>query len=53
MVYIGLDIGSISVNAVLMTDGLEIKEEHYLRTHGQPAETTLKVRFCNNLFGVL
>ena len=42
MYYIGLDIGSISVNAVLMTLQSEIRQEHYFRTLGQPLETTLK-----------
>ena len=37
--YIGLDIGSVSVNAVLMTPGGIVSEEHYVRTHGQPVET--------------
>ncbi len=41
MHYIGLDIGSISVNAVRMSPDCEIVEEHYLRHHGQPVETTL------------
>ena len=41
--YIGLDIGSISVNAVVMSSGGEIREDHYQRLHGQPIETTLRV----------
>jgi len=36
--YIGLDIGSVSVNAVLMDDERRILEDHYVRTMGQPIE---------------
>jgi len=43
MVYIGLDIGSVSVNAVVLTHDRKIQQEHYRRTFGQPVETTLKV----------
>jgi len=42
-VYLGLDIGSISVNAVTVTDELTIQKETYRRTHGQPVETCLGV----------
>ena len=38
MYYIGLDIGSISVNTVLMTPDTVIKQEYYQRTHGQPVK---------------
>ena len=41
--YIGLDIGSVSVNAVLVDDEKRILEEHYVRTHGQPIETPRSV----------
>jgi predicted CoA-substrate-specific enzyme activase len=41
--YIGLDIGSVSVNAVGMTPGGIVTEEHYVRTHGQPVETAQSV----------
>jgi len=36
--YIGLDIGSVSVNAVLMNQDEEVVEEHYVRTRGRPVE---------------
>jgi predicted CoA-substrate-specific enzyme activase len=36
--YIGLDIGSVSVNAVLMTPEGAVLEEHYVRTRGRPVE---------------
>jgi len=41
--YIGLDIGSVSVNAVLMDDGRTGLEDHYVRTKGQPIEATRRV----------
>jgi len=46
---IGLDVGSISINAVLVSPTDEIIEDHYVRTHGQPVEMTLKV--LEDLFG--
>ena len=36
--YIGLDIDSVSVNAVLMTRDGAVLEEHYVRTRGRPVE---------------
>ncbi|MDP6542604.1 MAG: acyl-CoA dehydratase activase [Phycisphaerae bacterium] len=41
--YIGLDIGSVSVNAVGMTPGGIVIEERYVRTHGRPVETARRV----------
>jgi predicted CoA-substrate-specific enzyme activase len=41
--YIGLDIGSVSVKAVLINERKEIQESHYVRSHGQPVETFLMV----------
>ncbi len=41
--YIGLDIGSVSVKAVLINERKEILENHYVRSHGQPVETFLLV----------
>ena len=40
---IGLDVGSVSVNAVLIGPDDAILEDHYVRTHGQPVQTTLAV----------
>jgi len=34
--FIGIDVGSISVNTVVINDNKEILEEYYTRTHGQP-----------------
>ena len=39
--FIGLDIGSVSVNIVLMDRSGSILESHYHRTRGQPVEVTL------------
>jgi predicted CoA-substrate-specific enzyme activase len=41
--HLGLDIGSISVNTIIMNDGLEVLEEHYTRMKGQPFQTVQKV----------
>lgn len=41
--FVGLDIGSVSVNAVVMRSDGTILEDHYVRTHGQPIETGLEV----------
>ena len=41
--YVGLDIGSVSVKAVLVNEHKEILENHYVRSHGQPVETFLFV----------
>ena len=37
--YVGLDIGSVSINAVLMDGDFRILEDHYVRTTGQPVAT--------------
>jgi len=39
--HIGVDIGSVSVDAVLMNDAKEVLEEHYVRTRGKPVEACL------------
>jgi len=41
--HIGLDIGSVSVNTVLITPDGEILEEHYTRIKGQPVVRTREV----------
>ena len=41
--FIGVDIGSVSVDAVLMNGGREIVEEHYVRTKGRPIESCMGV----------
>lgn len=41
--YIGLDIGSVSCKAVLMSRDKQITQTRYRRMHGQPMETALAV----------
>jgi predicted CoA-substrate-specific enzyme activase len=41
--YVGLDVGSVSLNTVLIDSEKKILEEHYTRTKGQPLETVLQV----------
>ncbi|MBI5681932.1 MAG: CoA activase, partial [Deltaproteobacteria bacterium] len=42
-VFIGIDIGSVSANTVVVTENREILEERYTRTKGQPLETARDV----------
>jgi len=35
-VHIGLDIGSVSINTVVLDDGRDILENHYDYCHGRP-----------------
>ncbi len=39
--HLGLDIGSVSANTVLIDENKNVVEEHYTRTKGQPLETVL------------
>ena len=41
--FIGIDVGSISVNTIIINDKQEILEEYYTRTHGQPLITVHRV----------
>ena len=41
--YLGIDVGSVSANTVIMDDRLEILEEHYTRIKGQPLQTVQKI----------
>ena len=41
--FIGIDVGSISVNTVVINDNKEILEEYYTRAHGQPLITVYRV----------
>jgi len=41
--HLGLDIGSVSANTVLIDEQKKVIEEHYTRTKGQPLETVLAV----------
>ena len=40
---IGLDVGSVSLNTILINEKNEILEEHYTRMGGQPVRTALRV----------
>ncbi len=48
-VYIGIDIGSVSANTVVLDENRNILEEHYTRTKGEPLETCLAV--LNEIIG--
>ncbi|HXZ37678.1 MAG TPA: acyl-CoA dehydratase activase [Thermodesulfobacteriota bacterium] len=41
--HLGLDIGSVSAKTVLIDEDMNVVEEHYTRTKGQPLETVLRV----------
>lgn len=41
--FLGLDVGSISLNTVLMTPEGAVLDEDYTRIHGRPLETALRV----------
>ena len=34
--HLGIDVGSVSTNVVVVDDGCDIVEALYLRTHGDP-----------------
>jgi predicted CoA-substrate-specific enzyme activase len=38
-VYLGIDIGSVSLNLVLLDENLQVVKERYIRTRGKPLET--------------
>ncbi|HID95080.1 MAG TPA: CoA activase [Candidatus Latescibacteria bacterium] len=42
-IYLGIDIGSVSVNTVLIDQDSNVLEDHYTRTHGQPVQTVIAV----------
>ncbi|HSR10876.1 MAG TPA: acyl-CoA dehydratase activase, partial [Thermodesulfobacteriota bacterium] len=41
--HIGLDVGSVSANTVVIDEKRKVVEEHYTRTKGQPLATVLNV----------
>ena len=41
--HVGLDVGSVSANTVLIDAEKNVVEEHYTRTKGQPLETVLTI----------
>jgi predicted CoA-substrate-specific enzyme activase len=40
---LGIDVGSISVNTIIMDESREVLEEHYSRIKGQPLQTVRKI----------
>ena len=40
-IYVGIDIGSVSADTVVLDEDRNILEEHYTRTQGEPLETGL------------
>src|SRR4030043_905747 len=41
--YLGIDVGSVSANTVIMDDHQDVLEEYYTRIKGQPLQTVQKV----------
>ena len=41
--YLGIDVGSISANTVIMDGHREVLEEHYTRIKGQPLQTVQRI----------
>ena len=41
--FLGIDVGSVSVNTVVLTARREVLEEHYTRTQGQPLATAHRI----------
>jgi len=41
--YLGIDVGSVSVNTIIMNDRQEVLEEHYTRLKGQPLQTVQRI----------
>ena len=42
-IYLGIDIGSVSANTIIMDEHRNMLEEHYIRIKGQPLQTVQKV----------
>ena len=40
--YVGLDVGSVSADLVVMTEGREVVESRYVRVYGRPLEVALR-----------
>ena len=41
--YLGIDVGSVSANTIIMDEQRNVLEEHYTRIKGQPLQTVQKV----------
>lgn len=42
-IHIGIDIGSVSVDSIILTDEYKVLQDSYIRHKGKPAETTFEV----------
>jgi predicted CoA-substrate-specific enzyme activase len=42
-IYLGIDVGSVSANTVILNDRGEVLEEHYTRIKGQPLKTVQRI----------
>ena len=42
-IYLGIDVGSVSVNTIVMDDHGDVLEERYTRMKGQPLQTVRKI----------
>ena len=42
-VYLGIDVGSISANTIIMDELRNVLEEHYIRIKGQPLQTVQRI----------
>jgi len=42
-IYLGIDVGSVSANTVILNDRGEVLEEHYTRIKGQPLKAVQRV----------
>jgi len=43
IIYVGMDVGSVSADTVILDENRNILEEHYTRTKGEPLETSLSI----------
>ncbi|OGP75189.1 MAG: CoA activase, partial [Deltaproteobacteria bacterium RBG_16_50_11] len=41
--YLGIDVGSVSANTIILNDRQEVIEEHYTRLRGQPLQTVEQI----------
>ena len=41
--YLGIDVGSISANTIIMDEHRNVLEEHYIRIKGQPIQTVQRI----------
>ena len=41
-IFLGIDVGSVSTNVVVMDENKELLQKHYIRTHGRPIQAVKK-----------